>query len=73
VPDPNHLLSLTTFAYAGPGAGLELVPYALGLLGWIGVALGAVLLAPVSALARRLRALVRKNYVGDEPPPGVTR
>jgi hypothetical protein len=45
----------TMFAYAGPGPGLELIPSFLGLLACAGMALGAVLLWPLSALLRRLR------------------
>lgn len=41
-------------AYAGPGPGLELIPYFLGLLTWAGMAFGAVILWPVSKLLRRL-------------------
>jgi hypothetical protein len=55
--DPSPLL-----AY-GPAPGVELIPYFLGLLTWVGVAFAAVLLAPVSALLRRLRR--RKGA----PPP----
>ena len=39
----------------GPAPGLELIPYFLGLLAWAGLAIGAVLLSPISALLRRLR------------------
>ncbi len=42
-------------AYVGPGAGVELIPYFLGLLTWAGMACGAVLLWPVMAALRRLR------------------
>jgi hypothetical protein len=42
-------------AYIGPGAGLELIPYSMGVLAWAGVAFGAVVLWPISALRRRLR------------------
>jgi hypothetical protein len=45
----------SVLAYVGPGAGLELVPYFLGLLAWAGLAIGAVVLWPLSALRRRLR------------------
>jgi hypothetical protein len=41
--------------YTGPGAGLELISYFMGLLAWAGMALGAVLLWPLYALRRRLR------------------
>ena len=53
----NFLSSSIPLAYAGPGAGLELIPYFLGFLAWAGVALGAVLLWPVTALIRRLRGI----------------
>ena len=39
----------------GPAPGLELIPYFLGLLAWAGLAIGAVLLSPITALLRRLR------------------
>ena len=39
----------------GPAPGVELIPYFLGLLAWAGVALSAVLLAPIAALIRRIR------------------
>lgn len=47
----------------GPAPGVELIPYFLGLAAWIGMAFFAVLLAPFSALLRRLRR--GKNA----PPP----
>jgi len=37
-------------AYAGPGAGLELIPYFMGLVAWSGIAFAAVLCRPVVAL-----------------------
>jgi hypothetical protein len=42
-------------AYIGPGAGLELVGYAISLLAMAGVALSAVLLWPVYTLLRWFR------------------
>lgn len=42
------------FAY-GPAPGMELIPYFLGLLAWMGLALGAILLSPITALLRRFR------------------
>jgi hypothetical protein len=54
-PDPPGLLTvLSLFAY-GPAPGVELIPYFLGLLAWVGLALGAIVLAPLTALLRRLR------------------
>lgn len=55
-------LSGDLWAY-GPAPGVELIPYFLGLATWAGLALLAVLLAPFSALLRRLRRT--KNA----PPP----
>ena len=42
-------------AYAGPGPGLEFIPYFLSMLAWAGAASGAVLLGPITALLRRMR------------------
>jgi hypothetical protein len=42
-------------AYVGPGAGLELVGYAMSLAAWVGVAFSALFLYPIYALVRRLR------------------
>ena len=39
----------------GPAPGVELIPYFLGLLAWAGLAVSAILLAPLTALLRRLR------------------
>jgi hypothetical protein len=39
----------------GPGPGVELIPYFLGLLAWMGLALAAVLGTPLSALLRLVR------------------
>ena len=59
MPDPslNGLI-----AYVGPGPGLEFIPYLFSLLTWVGLALGAVLLWPISVFVRRLRH-------GKEPSP----
>jgi len=46
----------------GPVPGVELIPYFLGLVAWVGLALLAVLTAPFSALLRRLR---RRKSVPD--------
>jgi hypothetical protein len=42
-------------AYVGPGAGMELVGYAMSLLAWIVVAFCSVLLWPIYSLWRRFR------------------
>jgi hypothetical protein len=42
-------------AYVGPGAGLELVPYFLALVGWVAAAFGSILLWPFFSLLRRWR------------------
>lgn len=39
----------------GPAPGVELIPYFLGVAAWVGMAFLAILLAPFSALLRRLR------------------
>jgi hypothetical protein len=51
-------------AYVGPGAGLELIPYFLGLLLMVGSALVAFLLYPIHALIRYVR--------GKKAPQAVT-
>ena len=54
-PDPLGLPAVFgLFAY-GPAPGIELIPYFLGLLAWMGLALGAVLLSPITALLRFFR------------------
>jgi hypothetical protein len=53
-PDPVSSLASALLAY-GPAPGLEFITYFLGLVAWVGMALAAVLLAPLSALLRRLR------------------
>jgi hypothetical protein len=56
----------------GPAPGVELIPYFLGLSAWIGMAFLAVLLAPFSALLRRLRgnkkALAPEGQQNEGPP-----
>jgi hypothetical protein len=49
----------------GPAPGMELIPYFMGLAAWAGLAFLAVLLAPFSALLRRLRSA--KNTPPPEP------
>ncbi len=69
IPLSFSLLPNPVLAYVGPGSGLELIPYFLGLLAWAGVALGAVLMWPISMLFRRLRRARgdRKDEVRNEP------
>jgi hypothetical protein len=52
---PALMLGAGILAY-GPAPGVELIPYFLGLLAWLGVALVAILRSPISALVRRLRS-----------------
>jgi hypothetical protein len=54
-------------AYIGPGAGLDLIGYALTLGAYAITAATAVLLWPAYALLRRLRG--RKNPPAAAPPP----
>jgi hypothetical protein len=49
VPGPDLLL-----AY-GPAPGVELIPYFLALLGWLGLAFASIIFFPLTALLRRLR------------------
>jgi hypothetical protein len=58
-------------AYVGPGPGLEFVPYFFSLLAWAGVAVGAVLFWPVSALLRRRRGAPPSTSVATEGEAGV--
>jgi hypothetical protein len=49
----------------GPAPGVELIPYFLALAAWAGLAFVSVLLAPLSALLRRLRRA--KSAPATEP------
>jgi hypothetical protein len=53
-PDPLFPAFDVLLAY-GPVPGVELIPYFLGLLAWVGLALCAVFRAPFTALIRRFR------------------
>ncbi len=64
MPAPDALPLFGVLAY-GPAPGLELIPYFLGLLAWVGLALSAFLLAPITALIRRLRRA--RGAVPPEP------
>jgi hypothetical protein len=57
-------------AYTGPGAGLELLSYFMGLLAWVGTALGAVLLWPLYSLVRRWRG-VKQDKVSEPAAAAV--
>jgi len=77
VPDHNGFLSLlaglaalspqqgAVLGYVGLGPGQEFIPQFMGMLAWAGVALGAVLLWPLAALRRFLRARAARR---DEQP-----
>ena len=58
-PDP-------VFAY-GPGPGMELIPYFLAMLAWIGLAVLGILLSPFRAVMRRLRG--RRPAAGPASSP----
>jgi hypothetical protein len=47
---------------------VELIPYFLGLLAWVGVAIAAIFLAPIRALIRRLR-----NLKSNSPPEPMSQ
>jgi hypothetical protein len=49
------LAALDPLVGYGPVPGVELIPYFLGLLAWVGLALASIVLSPLSALLRRLR------------------
>jgi hypothetical protein len=55
VHDPDF--SCLVLAY-GPAPGVELIPYFLGLLAWVGLAFAAVIWSPISSLLRRLRRAI---------------
>jgi hypothetical protein len=56
VPSAEHVLATHDLLLAyGPVPGVELIPYFLGLLAWVGLALASIVLSPLSALLRRLR------------------
>jgi hypothetical protein len=69
------LAPATAFAYIGPGPGLEFVPFFMSLLTWIAVALGGVLLWPITALLSRFRrpaqtqGVTPANAQSDSPRP----
>jgi hypothetical protein len=45
---------LGLFGY-GPAPGVELIPYFLALLAWLGLALGSILMSPITAMLRFFR------------------
>ncbi len=46
--------SASLLAY-GSAPGMELIPYFLALLAWVGMAFTAIFLSPIAALVRRIR------------------
>lgn len=52
---PWLLLELHSVLAYGPAPGMELIPYFLALVAWVGAAVVGVLLWPISGLLRRLR------------------
>ncbi len=67
VPAPDQLLPPglvdSLFAY-GPAPGMEFIPYFLGLLAWVGLAVGSFHQWPITAFLRRLRR-------GKNAPPAA--
>jgi hypothetical protein len=71
VPDPALLLSVSCNSLPMSGSvsllaygsvpGMELIPYFLALLAWVGMAIGAIFLSPITALVRRIRRVRRKS------------
>ena len=55
----------------GPAPGLEFLPYSLGLLAWIWLAILAIVIAPITALIRRLRGT--KDHSSQEPSQSVSQ
>jgi hypothetical protein len=78
--DPDILFSISyfvaseptnLFAY-GPAPQMELIPYFLSLLAWMGLSFGAILLWPISRFLRHFRkakdapkANLESNPIGD--------
>lgn len=56
----------------GPAPGLEFIPYFLSLLAWVGLAFAAILLAPLTALLRRLRRGKNTSRTQPETMPSPT-
>src|SRR6516225_4251802 len=73
------LLPKPALAYVGGGPEVQLLPYFLSLLVWVGLAAGAVLLWPIHALIRRLRGRsakapdVANETAPDAPGEGSAR
>jgi len=64
------LLANAVLGYVGPGAGLEFIPFFLGLLAWLGTAVGAALLWPLYVVMRRFRR--GKDAVETTPAKSAT-
>ena len=62
-------------AYAGPGADVTFISYAMTLLAWVLAAFSATLLWPVYALLRRIRGRKNKPAMTSsiEPAPEEAR
>jgi hypothetical protein len=73
VPAPDVLATTAVLFAYGPVPGVELIPYFLALLAWIGLAVGALVRSPVRAAVR----LFRRPRAGSadatttEPVPGA--
>ena len=72
MPAPDSFpLAAALFAY-GSVPGVELIPYFLALLTWIGLALGALFLSPFTALFRRLRRALGAAPLEAKVEPAAT-
>src|SRR5437868_1934030 len=80
VPGPDSLIIAPSLIPAwppllayGPFPGIELIPYFLGLVVWMGLAFAAFLFSPITALLRRLRrgrvAPVAESNAETPPQP----
>ena len=67
-PDPVLLAAAGPVFGYGPAPGMELIPYFLAMLAWIGLAVLGILFSPIRALVRRVRG--KRPTEASPPTPG---